>query len=177
MVRWWSKHTIFWRFSHSTIIAVFSITQKLINLGFWVFLFSLFLTFMNKSVVETSTNNELFVWSLYVLIKHFMKSVKNWQQLPYCCIINCNPYLLLTMDNFNFKEELEDQKKELVEQYGEQIAAYHWNGEDFYDGEYCNPPSYRWSSHLVTVCWSHTVSWIFYQLHVPQPVEKLSQDL
>jgi len=50
------------------------------------------------------------------------------------------------MDNFNFKEELEDQKKELVEQYGEQIAAYHWNGEDFYDGEYCNPPSYRWSA-------------------------------
>ena len=35
------------------------------------------------------------------------------------------------MDNFNFKEELEDQKKELVEQYGEQIAAYHWNGEEW----------------------------------------------
>jgi len=33
------------------------------------------------------------------------------------------------MDNFNFKEELEDQKKEMVEQYGEQIASYHWNGE------------------------------------------------
>ena len=56
------------------------------------------------------------------------------------------------MDNFNFKEELEDQKKELVEQYGEQIASDHWNGEDFYDGEYCNPASYRRSSHLVTVC-------------------------
>ena len=146
-------------------------------MSFWVFLFSDNLTFMNKTITQTSTNNELFVWSLYVIIKHYIKSVKIWQQLPYCCIINCNPYLLLTMDNFNFKEELEDQKKELVEQYGEQIAAYHWNGEDFYDGEYCNPPSYRWSSHLVTVCWSHTVSWIFYQLHVPQPVEKLSQDL
>ena len=65
------------------------------------------------------------------------------------------------MDNFNFKEELEDQKKELVEQYGEQIASYHWNGEDYYDGEYCMPPSHRWSSHLVTVCWLHMVSWIF----------------
>ena len=65
------------------------------------------------------------------------------------------------MDNFNFKEELEDQKKEFVEQYGVEIASYHWNGEDYYDGEYCNPPSYRWSSHLMTVCWSHMVSWIF----------------
>ena len=34
-------------------------------------------------------------------------------------------------------------KKELVEQYGEQIASYHWNGEDYYDGEYCMPPSHR----------------------------------
>lgn len=48
------------------------------------------------------------------------------------------------MDNFNFKEELEDQKKELVEQYGEEIAVHHWNGEDYYDGEYCMPPSHRW---------------------------------
>ena len=65
------------------------------------------------------------------------------------------------MDNFNFKEELEDQKKELVEQYGEQIAAYHWNGEDFYDGEYCNPPSYRWS-------WYHNmVQLLFLQLTWP----------
>jgi len=47
------------------------------------------------------------------------------------------------MDNFNFKEELEDQRKELVEQYGEQIASYHWSGEDYYDGEYCMPPSHR----------------------------------
>ena len=50
------------------------------------------------------------------------------------------------MDNFNFKVELEDQRKELVEQYGEEIAVHHWNDDDIYDGEYCNPPSYRWSA-------------------------------
>ena len=32
---------------------------------------------MNKTTTPTSTNNELFVLSLYVLIKHFIKSVKN----------------------------------------------------------------------------------------------------
>ena len=55
------------------------------------------------------------------------------------------------MSNFNFKEELEDQKKELVEQYGEEIAVHHWNGEDYYDGEYCMPPSHRWS---LMISWS-----------------------
>ena len=57
------------------------------------------------------------------------------------------------MDNFNFKEELEDQKKELVEQYGEEIASYHWSGEDYYDGEYCMPPSHRWPwYHIMVSC-------------------------
>jgi len=55
------------------------------------------------------------------------------------------------MDNFNFKEELEDQKKEFVEQYGVEIASYHWSGEDYYDGEYCMPPSHRWSWYHITV--------------------------
>jgi len=31
---------------------------------------------MNKTITPTSTNNELFVWSLYVIIKHYIKSVK-----------------------------------------------------------------------------------------------------
>ena len=54
------------------------------------------------------------------------------------------------MDNFNFKVELEDQRKELIEQYGEEIAVHHWNDDDIYDGEYCNPPSYRWSAAFFT---------------------------
>ena len=59
------------------------------------------------------------------------------------------------MSNFNFKEELEDQKKELVEQYGEEIAVHHWNGEDYYDGEYCMPPSHRWS---LIISWSAAIN-------------------
>ena len=50
------------------------------------------------------------------------------------------------MSNFNFKVELEDQKKELIEQYGDEIAVQQWDDDDIYDGEYCNPPSYRWSA-------------------------------
>ena len=57
------------------------------------------------------------------------------------------------MDNFNFKVELEDQKKELVEQYGEDIAVHHWTDDDIYDGEYCNPPSYRWSAAFLQLPW------------------------
>tara|TARA_B100000073_G_scaffold19847_1_gene15808 strand:+ start:521 stop:679 length:159 start_codon:yes stop_codon:yes gene_type:complete len=49
----------------------------------------------------------------------------------------------LPMDHFDFQEELEDQKRQLIEQYGEDIADRHWNGEDYYDGENINPPSYR----------------------------------
>ena len=47
------------------------------------------------------------------------------------------------MSNFNFKVELEDQKQELIEQYGDEIAVQQWDDDDIYDGEYCNPPSYR----------------------------------
>ena len=64
------------------------------------------------------------------------------------------------MDNFNFKVELEDQRKELIEQYGEDIAVHHWTDDDIYDGEYCNPPSYRWSTVTLTVYKVSTVSLI-----------------
>jgi len=43
---------------------------------------------------------------------------------------------------FNFQEELEDQLKELIEKYGEDHATKYWI-DDYYDGEYCNPPVYR----------------------------------
>ena len=43
---------------------------------------------------------------------------------------------------FNFQEELEDQLKELIEKYGEDHASKYWI-DDYYDGEYCNPPVYR----------------------------------
>ncbi len=53
----------------------------------------------------------------------------------------------MTTSNSNlnefFNRELEDQKKELINQYGEKIGAQHWSGEDYYDGEYTNPPSHR----------------------------------
>jgi len=32
---------------------------------------------MNKTITETSTNNELFVWGVYVILKHFISTVKN----------------------------------------------------------------------------------------------------
>lgn len=70
----------------------------------------------------------------------------------------------LPMDHFDFQEELEDQKRQLIEQYGEDIAVRHWNGEDYYDGENINPPSYRWYHHVVTsqchFSKCHTSSWL-----------------
>ena len=45
---------------------------------------------------------------------------------------------------FNFQEELEEQLQELIEKYGEDHATKYWI-DDYYDGEYCNPPVYRWS--------------------------------
>ena len=85
------------------------------------------------------------------------------------------------MSNFNFKEELEDQKKELVEQYGEDIAVHRWNDDDIYDGEYCNPPSYRWSaaflrtSRQFTKCPRSDWLWAFFMYYIN--VRGLSNDL
>ena len=56
------------------------------------------------------------------------------------------------METYNFKEELRDQLEELKQTYGEQIADHQWQEENYYDGEYCNPPSYRsyqWVCHFV----------------------------
>ena len=59
-----------------------------------------------------------------------------------------------------FDQELQDQCKELVEVYGETIGSQLWIDDDYYDGEYCNPPSYRWSTALVPVYKVSTVSLI-----------------
>ena len=59
-----------------------------------------------------------------------------------------------------FDQELQDQCKELVEVYGETIGSQLWIDDDYYDGEYCNPPSYRWSTVLVPVYKVSTVSLI-----------------
>ena len=42
-----------------------------------------------------------------------------------------------------FDQELQDQCKELVEVYGETVGSQLWIDDDYYDCEYCNPPSYR----------------------------------
>ena len=55
------------------------------------------------------------------------------------------------MDHFDFQKEIEEQKKQLIEQYGEDAADLHWSGEDYYDGENINPPSYRWYHHVVKI--------------------------
>ena len=45
---------------------------------------------------------------------------------------------------FNFQQEIEDQLREIREQYGDEgLMDYLY--QDYYDGEYCNPPLYRWS--------------------------------
>ena len=49
---------------------------------------------------------------------------------------------------FDFYQEMEDQQQDLIEQYGESAAQY-WVEDDF-DGEFCNPPQYRWSGPLYT---------------------------
>ena len=63
---------------------------------------------------------------------------------------------------FNFQEELEEQLQELIEKYGEDHATKYWI-DDYYDGEYCNPPVYRWSrsgcSGWVTVIKLSTRGW------------------
>ena len=45
---------------------------------------------------------------------------------------------------FNFQQEIEDQLREIREQYGDQVLKEYLD-QDYYDGEYCNPPLYRWS--------------------------------
>ena len=45
---------------------------------------------------------------------------------------------------FNFQQEIEDQLSEIREQYGEEVLKELLD-QDYYDGEYCNPPVYRWS--------------------------------
>ena len=46
---------------------------------------------------------------------------------------------------FNFQQEIEDQLREIREQYGDEVLKEILD-QDHYDGEYCNPPVYRWSS-------------------------------
>ena len=53
---------------------------------------------------------------------------------------------------FNFQEELEEQLQELIEKYGEDHASKYWI-DDYYDGEYCNPPVYRWSALDAAAVW------------------------
>ena len=65
-----------------------------------------------------------------------------------------------------FDQELQDQHKELIETYGDIIGSQRWIDDDYYDGEYCNPPSYRWSTALVPVYEVSTVSWIVGIFHV-----------
>jgi len=45
---------------------------------------------------------------------------------------------------FNFQQEIEDQLREIREQYGDEVLK-EFLDQDYYDGEYCNPPVYRWS--------------------------------
>ena len=45
---------------------------------------------------------------------------------------------------FNFQQEIEDQLREIREQYGDE-GLKEYLDQDYYDGEYCNPPVYRWS--------------------------------
>ena len=45
---------------------------------------------------------------------------------------------------FNFQQEIEDQLREIREQYGDEVLKEYLD-QDYYDGEYCNPPLYRWS--------------------------------
>ena len=63
---------------------------------------------------------------------------------------------------FNFQEELEEQLQELIEKYGEDYATKYWI-DDYYDGEYCNPPVYRWSALDASAVWQfdycHAYSW------------------
>ena len=61
-------------------------TQKVSFLTFWVFLFFEIFTFMNKTQIPTSTNNELLPWFIFVMIRKVLRmhsNVKNWQQLRF----------------------------------------------------------------------------------------------
>ena len=63
---------------------------------------------------------------------------------------------------FNFQQEIEDQLREIREQYGDE-GLMEYLDQDYYDGEYCNPPLYRWSrsgcSGCVTVLKLSTRGW------------------
>ena len=53
---------------------------------------------------------------------------------------------------FNFQEEIEDQLREIREQYGDE-GLMEYLDQDYYDGEYCNPPLYRWSALSAAAEW------------------------
>ena len=53
---------------------------------------------------------------------------------------------------FNFQQEIEDQLREIREQYGDE-GLMEYLDQDYYDGEYCNPPLYRWSSGTQRLTW------------------------
>ena len=56
---------------------------------------------------------------------------------------------------FNFQQEIEDQLREIREQYGEEVLKELLD-QDYYDGEYCNPPVYRWSSGMERLTWQYS---------------------
>ena len=52
------------------------------------------------------------------------------------------------MENVNknkqfFINELNEQREELINTYGEDIGIKNWSESDYYDGEYYITPSYR----------------------------------
>ena len=53
---------------------------------------------------------------------------------------------------FNFQQEIEDQLREIREQYGDEVLKEYLD-QDYYDGEYCNPPLYRWSCKDAAAEW------------------------
>ena len=55
---------------------------------------------------------------------------------------------------FNFQQEIEDQLREIKEQYGDQVLKEVLD-QDYYDGEYCNPPVYRWSRGTQQQTWRY----------------------
>ena len=63
-------------------------TQKVSFLTFWVFLFFVIFELMNKTLIPTSTNNELLPWFIFCMIRkvlrlYYNRNVKNWQQLRF----------------------------------------------------------------------------------------------
>ena len=70
---------------------------------------------------------------------------------------------------FDFYQEMEDQQQDLIEQYGESAAQY-WVEDDF-DGEFCNPPQYRWSADQDPTVYQGTVH-AYYMIYAYDPRQR-----